>query len=244
MPSENQKGLDPSILEKISLPEKERLGAGLVLILSGGMDSAVLLAYLKYLHLDIYALSFNYGSKHNKKELAKGKQLARDFGIWHKIVSLDFFQELYSSSLLNGGADIPDGHYEDESMKQTVVPFRNGIFLSVAVGLAESMEISHVALGSHSGDHPIYPDCRPDFTESFSRAAQRGTYQQISVLSPFQSMDKRDIADLGRGLNLDFKRTWTCYKGGEKHCGSCGACSERKYALRYDEGLDPTEYMA
>lgn len=213
-----------------------------VIVLSGGMDSAVLLANTLAQSKTVTAISFDYGSKHNARELPMAEASCRACQIEHKIVRLPFINDLFNSSLLQSGEAIPDGHYEEETMKSTVVPFRNGILMSIAVGLAESIGATEVLLGSHAGDHFIYPDCRPEFNAAFSEAAYLGTDKQVRVRFPFADLDKRDIGDLGRRLGVDFKKTWTCYKGGEIHCGTCGACQERKYALRQEEGIDPTTY--
>lgn len=228
--------------DKIAWPAKDKKGSRVVLILSGGMDSAVLLRYLSVKKKKIYALTFDYGSRHNRKEIAMAKKIAKSPVTSHEIVKLPFFASLFKSALLKGGGKIPHGHYMDKSMKKTVVPFRNGILLSIATGFAENLGIKLVMLGSHAGDHPIYPDCRLEFTRSFSKAASFGTYNEVEVLSPFNRLDKRDIGDLGRSLGLEFRNTWTCYEGLKIHCGKCGSCVERKYGLRHDEGLDPTVY--
>ncbi|SLM28527.1 7-cyano-7-deazaguanine synthase [Desulfamplus magnetovallimortis] len=213
-----------------------------VVVFSGGMDSTVLMADILGKGKNVQALSFDYGSRHNDRELLCAATFCQEHKIEHRIVKLPFINELFSSSLLKSGKDVPDGSYMEENMKSTVVPFRNGIMLSIAAGFAESIGAGEVLLASHSGDHFIYPDCRPEFNEAFSRAVFMGTGEQVSIRFPFANMDKRDIGDLGRELGIDFTTTWTCYKGGEIHCGTCGACDERKYALRYDEGFDPTNY--
>lgn len=215
-----------------------------VLVYSGGMDSTVLLADLLQQEKTVQAISFDYGSKHNKRELAMAAAFCREQEVVHRIVRLPFVNELFSSSLLQSGEEVPDGSYMESTMKSTVVPFRNGIMLSIAAGFAESMGAREVYLASHSGDHFIYPDCRPEFNKTFSEAVSVGTDRQVSLVFPYSSMDKREIGDLGRRLGLDFSKTWTCYKGGEVHCGTCGACDERKYALRSDAGLDPTVYLS
>ncbi|UZP66997.1 7-cyano-7-deazaguanine synthase QueC [Desulfovibrio mangrovi] len=214
-----------------------------VIVLSGGMDSAVLLAHELSLGTRVAALSFDYGSKHNSRELPMAAGLCKHYGVDHAIVPLPFMNELFSSSLLQSGEAIPDGAYDADSMKSTVVPFRNGILIAIAVGYAESVGASRVLIGSHSGDHHIYPDCRPEFNEAMNGAALCGTDGKVRVAFPFADMDKREIGDLGRTLGVDFAATWTCYKGGEVHCGTCGACDERKFALRHDEGMDPTTYL-
>lgn len=210
-----------------------------VLIFSGGMDSTVLLAKLLSDKWAVSTLSFFYGSKHNSRENAAAKQLCIFYGVENRLIDLGFLNEILSSDLLSSGGDIPLGHYEDESMKKTVVPFRNGIMLSIAAGFAESMDAGSLYFGAHAGDHAIYPDCRPDFIESFSRAVSFGTYAKISLKAPFKSMSKRDIALLGKELHVPFSMTWTCYAGREKHCGRCGACTERREALM---DFDTTEY--
>lgn len=214
-----------------------------VVILSGGMDSTVMLAHEIDSGRNVAALSFHYGSKHNDKELPMAAQSCKRFGVSHKQVSLPFIDQLFSSSLLQSGSDIPDGTYDAANMKSTVVPFRNGILIAIAVGYAESIGASRVLLGSHSGDHHIYPDCRPAFNEAMNSAVQCGTDNTVKLVFPFSTMDKREIGDLGRKLGIDFTSTWTCYKGEDIHCGTCSACDERKFALRWDAGLDPTQYQ-
>jgi 7-cyano-7-deazaguanine synthase len=171
------------------------------------------------------------------------REICARLKVGHKVVGLPFINELFASSLLQSGEAIPEGAYDADSMKSTVVPFRNGILIAIAVGYAESVGASRVLIGSHSGDHHIYPDCRPEFNAAIDEAARLGTDDAVRVAFPFASMDKREIGDLGRTLGVDFARTWTCYKGGELHCGTCGACDERKFALRHDQGLDPTRYL-
>ncbi|GFM36883.1 7-cyano-7-deazaguanine synthase QueC [Desulfovibrio psychrotolerans] len=217
--------------------------ADAVIILSGGMDSTVLMAHELSRGTRLAAISFDYGSKHNGRELPMAAASCAFYGVPHRVVQLPFINELFSSSLLRSGGDVPEGAYDAESMKSTVVPFRNGILIAIAVGYAESVGAERVLLGSHSGDHHIYPDCRTEFNAAMNEAALRGTDGAVRLDFPFATMDKRDIGDLGRLLGVDFSRTWTCYKGGVTHCGVCGACDERKFALRRDEGLDPTAYL-
>lgn len=217
--------------------------ADAVIILSGGMDSTVLMAHELSRGTRLAAISFDYGSKHNGRELPMAAASCAAYGVPHRVVQLPFINELFTSSLLCSGGDVPEGAYDAESMKSTVVPFRNGILIAIAVGYAESVGAGRVLLGSHSGDHHIYPDCRTEFNAAMNEAALRGTDGVVRLDFPFATMDKREIGDLGRCLGVDFTRTWTCYKGGEAHCGVCGACDERKFALRRDEGLDPTAYL-
>lgn len=208
-----------------------------VLVYSGGLDSTTLL--YEYKDSIALAVSFDYGSKHNKRELEFAALNCKRLGIRHLVIPLEFMGKYFRSDLLIGGGDIPEGSYADENMKSTVVPFRNGIMLSIAAGLAESYDLDAIMLANHSGDHAIYPDCRPEFIEGMAAAVEAGTYNGVKVVSPYCNMTKRDIALRGRELGVDFSLTYSCYKGGEKHCGRCGTCVERKEAL---EGFDPTEY--
>ena len=210
-----------------------------ILIYSGGLDSTTLL--YEYRNSIALAVSFDYGSKHNAREISFAAEHCKHLGIKHLVIPLDFIGQYFRSDLLLSGGEIPEGHYADGNMKSTVVPFRNGIMLAIAAGLAESNDLDTVLLANHGGDHAIYPDCRPEFIDAFDRAAEAGTYNGVRVLSPYSNITKRDIALRGRDLGVDFSRTYSCYKGGEKHCGRCGTCTERKEAL---EGFDPTEYEA
>ena len=152
--------------------------------------------------------------------------------------------QYFTSSLLEGAEAIPDGHYADENMKSTVVPFRNGIMLSVAIGIAESNGLKKVLIANHGGDHAIYPDCRPDFISAINKAAMSGTYLNVEVDAPYTNISKTDIARRGAALGIDYSETWSCYKGGAVHCGTCGTCVERKEAL-HDAGIDDkTEYIS
>lgn len=208
-----------------------------LIVYSGGMDSSTLLHQFK--NEIAMAVSFDYGSKHNTRELQCAKENCKALGIKHCIINLSFFNEHFKSSLLQSGGDIPDGNYADDNMKSTVVPFRNGIMLSIAVGLAESNELDTVLIANHFGDHAIYPDCRKDFIDPFVQAACNGTYNGVTILSPYCDVSKREIALMGKELNMDFAKTYSCYKGRAKHCGVCGTCTERKEAL---EGFDNTQY--
>ena len=210
-----------------------------VLVYSGGLDSTTLL--YEYKDSIALAVSFDYGSKHNKRELEYAALNCKRLGIRHLVIPLEFMGRYFKSDLLIGGGDIPEGSYADENMKSTVVPFRNGIMLSIAAGLAESYDLDAIMLANHSGDHAIYPDCRPEFIEGMAAAVKAGTYNGVKVVSPYCNMTKRDIALRGRELGVDYSLTYSCYKGGEKHCGKCGTCTERKEALA---GFDPTEYEA
>ena len=211
-----------------------------MIILSGGMDSVTLL-YDRKDEIAV-AVTFDYGSNHNKREEEFAKYHCEKLGIEHITIPLTFIHDYFKSSLLEGASAIPNGHYEDETMKSTVVPFRNGIMLSVACGLAESRELEKVLIANHFGDNAIYPDCRKGFIDAMSEAMKCGTYKGITIDAPYTTITKTDIAKIGKSLGIDYSKTYSCYKGGEKHCGKCGTCVARKEALR-DAGIeDPTEY--
>lgn len=211
-----------------------------VIVVSGGMDSITLL-YDKKEEIAL-AVTFDYGSKHNAREIAWAKVHCGRLGIRHIVIKLDFMQKYFTSSLLEGGDEIPEGHYADENMKSTVVPFRNGIMLSVAAGIAESNGLKKILIANHGGDHTIYPDCRPEFIESMDRAIANGTYEDIRIDAPYTNITKADIAKIGKRLGIDYSETWSCYKGGERHCGKCGTCIERKEAMALAGIDDRTEY--
>ena len=211
-----------------------------VLIVSGGMDSITLL-YEEQERIAL-AVSFDYGSNHNAREIPFARLHCERLGIRHIVIPLDFMTQYFKSSLLDGADAIPEGHYADENMKSTVVPFRNGIMLSVAVGIAESNGLQYVMMANHGGDHTIYPDCTPQFVEAFDAAAKAGTYVKVGLRSPYTNITKGDIARRGKALGIDYSETWSCYKGGEHHCGKCGTCVERKEALAEAGIADKTVY--
>ena len=211
-----------------------------VIIVSGGMDSITLL----YDKKDEIALgiSFNYGSNHNEREIPFAKMHCERLGIKHITIDLGFMHQYFKSSLLEGADAIPEGHYADDNMKSTVVPFRNGIMLAIACGIAESNGLKRVMIANHSGDHSIYPDCRPAFVDAMSAAMKAGTYEGIEVYSPYCNIDKTEIARHGKALGIDYSETYSCYKGREMHCGTCGTCTERREALRLAGIDDKTIY--
>ncbi len=211
-----------------------------VIVVSGGMDSITLL-YDKKEEIAL-AVTFDYGSKHNAREIAWAKVHCGRLGIRHIVIKLDFMQKYFTSSLLEGGDEIPEGHYADENMKSTVVPFRNGIMLSVAAGIAESNGLKKILIANHGGDHTIYPDCRPEFIGAMDRAIANGTYEDVRIDAPYTNITKADIAKIGKRLEIDYSETWSCYKGGERHCGKCGTCIERKEAMALAGIDDRTEY--
>lgn len=202
-----------------------------VIIYSGGMDSTTLLHQEK--ERIALAISFDYGSNHNAREIECAKWQCEQLGIEHMVIPLKFMGEYFESSLLAGSDAIPEGHYADENMKSTVVPFRNGIMLSVACGMAESRGLKHVMMANHGGDHAIYPDCRGGFVEAMSRAMEEGTYDHVDIIAPFTGITKNEIAVIGKKLGVDYSHTYSCYKGGAEHCGKCGTCVERQEALDY-----------
>ena len=211
-----------------------------ILIYSGGLDSTTML--YEYRERIAMAISFDYGSNHNSKEIKFADLHCERLGITHVVIPLDFMRRYFRSSLLDGAEAIPEGHYEDDNMRSTVVPFRNGIMLSVAVGMAESNELQYVMMANHGGDHTIYPDCRPEFVDAFDAAAQAGTFNGVRLLSPYVNMTKADIARRGKQLGIDYSETWSCYKGGDVHCGRCGTCIERREALAEAGIEDHTVY--
>jgi 7-cyano-7-deazaguanine synthase len=213
-----------------------------LVLLSGGMDSVTALYWARQEHAQVSALSFDYGSKHNEREIAAATWHAQQLGIRHEVVSLPFVNELFASDLLQSGGDIPDGHYEELSMKRTVVPFRNGIMLAIACGVAESRDAEALIIAAHNGDHAIYPDCREPFMHSMAQAMEHGTYARIRLIRPFIATDKGGIAKIGHSLGIDYAQTWSCYKGRSLHCGTCGTCVERKEAFQRAGLADPTIY--
>ena len=211
-----------------------------VIIVSGGLDSITLL-YDKAETIAL-AISFDYGQNHSKKELPYAEYHCQKLGIPHITIPLTFMHQYFKSSLLEGAEAIPEGHYEEDNMKSTVVPFRNGIMLAIATGIAESHELKRVYIANHGGDHTIYPDCRPEFIDAMDKATSAGTFVDVRVEAPYTNISKADIVRRGTALGIDYAKTWSCYKGSEMHCGKCGTCVERKEAFA-DAGVkDPTEY--
>lgn len=213
-------------------------------LLSGGMDSVTALHHAVREHEVTSALSFDYGSKHNAREIPFAAWHAGQTGVPHTVIALPFINALFCSDLLNTGGEIPEGHYAEENMKRTVVPFRNGIMLSIAAGFAESREADALVIAAHSGDHAVYPDCREPFMQAISDAIRLGTYAGVQVLRPFIHTDKTGIARRGSELGIDFSQTWSCYKGGAVHCGVCGTCVERREAFLLAGLPDPTAYLS
>lgn len=223
----------------------------IVVVYSGGLDSTVLLTKCKQEYDEVLALNFTYGSKHNAKERKAARVICKKI-----VVSLYFYnlptecreshllrqEEFLKSDLLKSGGEIPEGHYEEESMKQTVVPCRNGIMLLLAAGFAESRGIGNVAIANHAGDHVVYKDCTPEFIHSCDTTIQIATGYKVVLNAPFTLMRKHDIVRLGAELRAPMELTWSCYKGEEKHCGLCGTCQERIEAFKLAGIEDHTIY--
>lgn len=211
-----------------------------LIVLSGGMDSVTLL-HDRASRIAM-AVTFDYGSNHNKREAACAQSHCRELGIPWRLVSFDFMKGLFKSSLLEGAEAIPTGHYDSSNIRSTVVPFRNGIMLAIAAGIAESESLQYIMLANHAGDHEVYPDCRPEFVEAMDKAVCAGTFPGIRLLAPYTMLTKADIAKRGKSLHLDYSTTYSCYKGGEIHCGECATCRERREALAEAGIDDPTPY--
>lgn len=211
-----------------------------LIVLSGGMDSVTMLH--DYVDRIALAVNFNYGSNHNAREADCARLHCRQLGVELVEIDLGFMGRYFKSSLLEGADAIPEGGYADETMRSTVVPFRNGIMLSVAAGLAESRGLLTVMLANHSGDHAIYPDCRPEFVDAMDAAICAGTYEHLRLFAPYTGLTKGQIAARGRALGIDYSTTYSCYKGGEVHCGRCGTCVERREALKEAGIIDTTVY--
>lgn len=211
-----------------------------VIITSGGMDSTTLL--YEYKDEIALAITFDYGSTQNGRERVCAVTHCQRLGIKHIIIPLEFMHRYFKSALLETADDIPEGNYDDENMKSTVVPFRNGIMLAIACGIAESNGLKRVMIANHAGDHAIYPDCRHDFIQAMQKAMETGTYINVTIAAPYTGLSKADIVSRGAALGIDYGTTYSCYKGGEKHCGTCGTCRERHEAFLQAGIPDPTHY--
>ena len=211
-----------------------------LIVLSGGMDSITLL--YEYQADIALALSFDYGSKHNARELPYARLHCERLGIEHLTIPLSFISQYFQSALLQGGGDIPKGSYDEQNMASTVVPFRNGIMLSIAAGLAESWGLDRVYIDNHFGDHAIYPDCRASFIQPMHSAVYEGTSNHVSIEAPYTHISKGAIASHGKRLGIDYSETWSCYEGGDVQCGTCATCIERREAMQEAGIIDPTIY--
>lgn len=211
-----------------------------LIVLSGGLDSTTLL--YDYQERIALAISFDYGSKHNHKELPFAEEHCWALGIPHMTIPLAFIGQYFRSDLLKGGGEIPKEDYNAENMASTVVPFRNGIMLSIASGIAESYGLQEIYIANHFGDHAIYPDCRQSFVDPMSAAIKAGTSNGVTLCAPYTSISKTEIALRGKSLGIDYSRTWSCYEGGERQCGQCATCRERKEAIAGAGLVDSTDY--
>jgi 7-cyano-7-deazaguanine synthase len=215
-----------------------------VLILSGGIDSTVLLAHLLAEGREVFALSVDYGQRH-RRELDAAKAICAHYGVKHQVADLRALAPLFgANALTDSHVDVPEGHYEEASMKSTVVPNRNMLLISVAASWAMSLKASSVAYGAHGGDHAIYPDCRPAFAEALDKAIRLADWHEVVLERPFVGMDKAAIVRRGAELGAPLHLTWSCYVGGSRHCGKCGTCVERKEAFAKAGVKDPTDYVA
>lgn len=215
-----------------------------VIIYSGGMDSFTLLHHVLaqgFAPDEVACLTFNYGQRH-VREIEAAKTVCQGLKITHKIVDISAINTLMAGSSLTDDIEIPEGHYAEESMKSTVVPNRNMVLLSMAVAYAVSLEAPAVYYGAHSGDHAIYPDCRPEFVQKMKDVCAIANYDPVSIETPFLHHTKGEILTVGKVLALDYSNTWTCYNGRKKACGKCGACVERLEAFAENQLIDPLEY--
>lgn len=212
-----------------------------VIILSGGIDSTTLLYEImdKY---EIFALSFDYGQKHIR-ELAMAKATCKKLNINHKVVEFDILNELAPSALTRKDWKIPEGHFKDENMKQTVIPNRNMVLLSLATSYAISVSAIKLFYGAHMGDHDIYPDCRKEFIDAMKHVIKICDWGVVELEAPYWNMDKIDIVNKGKKLNVDYSLTYTCYKGNEISCGKCGSCVERMEAFKKNKLEDSINYI-
>lgn len=208
-------------------------------LFSGGLDSTTLLYTLLP---NVKVLMFDYGQRH-RKELGLGASLCRDLGVAYELADLSSINFLIRKGSQSGAETPPPGHYAEETMKTTIVPNRNAIMLSIAVGWAVATNCENVYFAAHGGDHAIYPDCREEFINSFNHSVQlANAWSLVCVKAPFVRLSKTDIVKLGSRLNVPFERTWSCYVGGQIHCGKCGTCTERREAFILAGVDDPTEY--
>ena len=217
------------------------MSENVVVIYSGGMDSFTVLHKALKAGKKVHALSFNYGQRH-KKELDYAANVCNSLNVPHKIVDISAINTLIGGSALTSDIEVPEGHYEEPSMKQTVVPNRNMILLSLAVGYAVSLDANEVYYGAHSGDHAIYPDCRPEFVHKMNDVCGIANYTPVTIMPPYIDDSKTAILPDGLSMGLDYGQTWTCYNGREKACGKCGACEERLEAFKENNAVDPLEY--
>lgn len=216
-----------------------------VVVLSGGMDSTTLMAHYAALRYQLIAVTVDYGQRHSK-EIDSARAVAAHYEARHHVVDLSGFGAvLTGSALTDDQVQVPDGHYAEQSMRATVVPNRNAVLANVAVSVAVAERAGTLALGMHAGDHFIYPDCRPAFLKALGDlvAVANEGFPTPTVEAPFIHWSKTDIAAHGIMLGAPLDISWSCYKGGERHCGTCGTCYERREAFREAGLTDPTDYL-
>ncbi len=223
-------------------------GQKAIAVVSGGLDSVTLAHLLHHQGAQLHLLAFDYGQKH-RKELDFARECATRLKADFDVVDLSGFSRLISgSALTNSQIDVPHGHYEAPTMAATVVPNRNAILLALAFGVAVNEGANLVATGVHGGDHFIYPDCRPGFIHSFDamqkHAVEGFGQSDLRLLAPFLGVDKTAIVRIGEELEVPFVQTWSCYEGGNLHCGACGTCVERREAFALAGVMDPTDYAS
>lgn len=215
----------------------------IVVVLSGGLDSTVLLHHHIAKQDQVRAVTINYGQRH-VYEVGYAAKTCRALKIEHQVAELGQLRELLpGSSQTDSKVSVPHGKYDEEVMKKTVVPNRNMILLSIAIGVAVSHKCEAVSYAAHAGDHAIYPDCRPAFVEALEHASLLCDWQPVSIIRPFINFTKALIVARGQELGVDFASTYSCYEGGAKHCGRCGTCVERFLAFKESGVPDPTPYQ-
>lgn len=214
-----------------------------IAVVSGGMDSTVLAHHARSLYERVDLVSVDYGQRH-RKELGFAATSAEALGCHHDIVDLPVRSMLRGSALTDDSVDVPHGHYAEDTMAITVVPNRNAMLIAVAYGIAVARGADTVLVGVHAGDHYVYPDCRPEFIRALDFALRIGNegVGDVRLEAPFVHHSKADIARLGAVLGVDWSSTWSCYEGGDVHCGRCGTCVERQEAFRLAGVNDPTDY--
>lgn len=240
------RGQDAHRFEALAWSERGPMTAAepisIVLILSGGLDSTVLLHHLRAEGHEVQALSFNYGQRHSR-ELEHAQRICQITGTRHQTVDLRGLAPMFArSGLVDRSIPIPHGGYDQDNMRVTVVPNRNMIMLSVAVAWAITLRADAVAFAAHHGYHTLYPDCTPEFIEALANAVHRADEHKVDLIAPFVRWTKAEIVRRGAELAVPFALTWSCYEGGEMHCGRCGTCSERREAFALASVLDPTGY--
>ncbi|WP_120500913.1 7-cyano-7-deazaguanine synthase QueC [Roseovarius sp. EL26] len=214
-----------------------------IVICSGGLDSVSLAHKVAAEHELCGLLSFDYGQRHSK-EVGYAADCAKRLGVLHKVVDIRAIGAALNGSALTDDIDVPDGHYAEETMKITIVPNRNAIMLAIGFGMAAAEKADAVAVAVHGGDHFIYPDCRPEFIDAFQVMQNEALdgYADVQLYAPYVNISKAQIVEDGAKHNTPFGDTWSCYKGGERHCGRCGTCVERREAFHLAGVEDPTDY--